>query len=246
MSPPSDPAVDCVLFDLDGTLLDHRASASAALEAALPVWAGADGIPDPDRLVRVWFELEDEHMGAYLRGECSFQEQRRRRTRAFLDALGRRGPEPDLDGLFGVYLRAYESAWRAFGDAEPCLRRLATVVRLAVLTNGDAGQQARKLERIGLAHRFEQVLTPAETGAAKPARAAFHSACKAMQLDNARCAYVGDDLESDARAASAAGLRGVWIDRTASPARPPDDVVRVATLTALPGIIGHSSRRAPS
>ena len=232
-------AVDCVLFDLDGTLLDHRASASAALAAALPVWAGAEGIPNPDRLVRVWFELEDEHMGAYLRGECSFQEQRRRRTRAFLDALGRRGPEPDLDGLFGVYLRAYESAWLPYHDAEPCLRRLATVVRLAVLTNGDPGQQARKLERIGLAHRFEQVLTPAETGAAKPARAAFDNACKAMQLDSARCAYVGDDLETDALAASAAGLHGVWIDR-AAPARPtPPTVHRIGALTDLPEALGY-------
>lgn len=235
------PVVGCVLFDLDGTLLDHRASASAALEAALPVWAGADATLDTDRLRSLWFELEEEHMGAYLRGECSHQEQRRRRTRAFLDALGRPGQETGgLDEMFDVYLRAYERAWRPYDDAGPCLRELAPRVRLGVLTNGDPDQQAKKLEHIGLAHHFGHVLTPAETGAAKPNRAAFDNACAAIGVDNARCAYVGDDLDSDTRAASAAGLHGVWLDRSASTARTAHGVIRIAALTDLPRAIGYS------
>jgi len=239
VSPRSTSAVECVLFDLDGTLLDHRSSASAALAAAVPVWAGADAVTHPDRLQHLWFGLEAEHMGAYLRGECSFQEQRRRRMRVFLDALGQSGPEPELDGLFAVYLRAYERSWRPFADAEPCLRQLATRARLAVLSNGDPGQQARKLQRIGLADLFEQVLTPTETGCPKPSRAAFDRACAAMGVVNARCAYVGDDPKTDALAASAAGLLGVWIDRTAPAGPVAQRVLRIGTLAALPAVIGH-------
>ncbi|MDF2808213.1 MAG: haloacid dehalogenase, partial [Cellulosimicrobium sp.] len=47
----------------------------------------------------------------------------------------------------------------------------------------------------------------------KPDPRVFAEACARLGTDPARTAYVGDELDVDARAARAAGLVGVWLDR---------------------------------
>jgi putative hydrolase of the HAD superfamily len=47
----------------------------------------------------------------------------------------------------------------------------------------------------------------------KPAPAAFRSACERVGREPRDVIYVGDNLETDALAARAAGLQGVWLDR---------------------------------
>jgi len=229
--------IECVLFDLDGTLLDHRGSASAALNVALARWV--DGRLDPDEatLERTWFELEALHMATYLRGDCSFEEQRRRRMREFRGELGLQDTDDprELDEMFGTYLKAYETHWTAYEDAETCLVALGAQTRLGVLTNGDHGQQTAKLARIGLLRHFEMVLTPSQVGAAKPSRVAFNNACAAMGVRNSRTAYVGDDLDSDAVGAQAAGLIGVWLDHDDATPQKSWHGPRVTSLAAVPG-----------
>ncbi|MBW8484700.1 HAD family hydrolase [Actinomadura parmotrematis] len=231
-----------VLFDLDGTLFDHRASMLAGVgrliaDAAVPA-------PDPDALVLLWRELEERHMREFLDGACSFAEQRRRRLRGFLPALGEPVPADDagLDAWFaGRYRPHYEAAWRAFPDARPCLdalRALPAPPRVAVLTNGDAAQQEAKLARIGLRDRFEAVLTPADLGTAKPDPAAFTAACRLLGAAPDSAVSVGDWWEGDAVAARRAGLTGIWLDRgpdvTSEWPADPGDVPRIDLLTDLP------------
>ncbi|MFT4218701.1 MAG: hypothetical protein QM619_16155 [Micropruina sp.] len=72
-----------VLLDLDGTLLDHRGAADRAAIA----WARQLGLADDGDSVARWRQAESQHYPQFERGECSFQEQRRRRVRAFSSAL---------------------------------------------------------------------------------------------------------------------------------------------------------------
>jgi putative hydrolase of the HAD superfamily len=128
------PPLVAVLFDLDGTLLDHEAATAAALPAWLPSYGMSPA--DIETVIPFWFELERRHYPAWRAGEISFQEQRRRRLRDFLSAVGRAVPADQLDAMFADYLAGYEAAWTAFTDAEPTLRRLrAAGLRIGVLTN---------------------------------------------------------------------------------------------------------------
>ncbi len=52
-----------------------------------------------------------------------------------------------------------------------------------------------------------------EVGAAKPDPRIFHHACDGLGLEKEEVAYVGDRRETDAIAATDAGLRGIWLDR---------------------------------
>jgi putative hydrolase of the HAD superfamily len=227
--------IDFVLFDLDDTLVDHSGAASAALAHAVGRWSPDPAAHDLDELHARWREIEHDEYDAYLRGECTHAEQRVRRLARFLPELGVAGEDPGvLTAQFQHYLDAYVAAWSLFADVHAALDELqATGVGIAVLTNGDPRQQRAKLERTGLGDRFDAILTPIEVGAPKPAPAAFVNACGIVGADPRRSAYVGDNLDVDAIGATAAGLRGIWLDRSGSDFDAPGGVARITSLGAL-------------
>jgi putative hydrolase of the HAD superfamily len=230
--------IDLILFDLDGTLIDHRGAAVAAI-GQIAQGAVSARLPAGD-LVAAWWALERAHMRRYLAGECSFTGQRRCRLREFLPLLGEPVPgDAGLDAWFsGRYLPLYEAAWSRYPDVLPCLQALAgrpAPPRLAVLSNGDLEQQRAKLARSGLLSHFEAVLTPADLGAAKPDPAVFTAACRHLDTAPGRVLSVGDWLEGDVIAAARAGLTGVWLDRGVDPftGEPPGQSRTMAADLAL-------------
>jgi putative hydrolase of the HAD superfamily len=122
-----------------------------------------------------------------------------------------------------------------FPDAAQCLVDLDGA-RLGIVTNGPSREQRLKLERLGIAARFERVIVSAECGFAKPDPRIFLRACEAMYTDPSATFYVGDHPDIDARAAVAAGLRGIWLDRSGRSERmSPMTVVR--SLSDLGGAV---------
>ncbi len=196
-----------IFFDLDGTLLDHDAAERRGAQA----FAAAFGLEDPDFAAR-WRDTSERHMDRFLAGEIGFAGQRRLRVQ---ELLGRRLSGPEAAEVFQVYLDAYESAWRLYPDVLPCLQRLEGS-KLGIITNGDRGQQLKKLEATSIVEKFAVVVTSEDAGVAKPDPDIFGAACDQAGVPPTACTYIGDRLETDARAAARAGLRGIWLDRTAS------------------------------
>jgi len=238
---PADRAarrIGFVLFDLDDTLVDHRAAATTAFRHAVGRWSPGS-THDLDVLLELWQQLEHEEYDNYLSGACTHAEQRVRRLKRFLPALGVDGGNADaLTAEFQHYLDAYVAAWAPFTDVDATLDELEMAgIGVAVLTNGEPRQQRLKLERTGLVDRFARILTPIEVGAPKPHPEAFATACTMLGLDLARTAYVGDNLEVDAVGAVAAGLHGIWLDRPGSDRMAPAGITRITSLTALPALL---------
>jgi putative hydrolase of the HAD superfamily len=201
-----------VLFDLDGTLVDHESAAVAGLRAWLP----AIGVAPTAAAVAGWLALQEPHLAAWRAGEISFPEQRRRRLRAFLGLHGQGtdGTDAELDELFAGYLVHYERAWRAYDDVAEALALVERAgLRTAVLTNGTREQQLRKLDRTGLAGRVGPVFTVDDLGVAKPHPDAFRTACARWGLTPGEVLSVGDNYDLDVVAARAAGLQAVHLDR---------------------------------
>jgi putative hydrolase of the HAD superfamily len=227
--------VPLILFDLDGTLVDS----DAAERSAITGWIHDAGFPadvagTPSDVL--WRRISDDAFPDYVAGRTTFHEQRRLRVRRFLPLMGvdvTSLSDVDLDAWFDQYRRRYEAAWRPFPDVAGCLTRVAATHRVAVLTNGDQGQQEDKMRRTGLHHLVEQVIAASTLGVAKPDPAAFHAALARLGAQPASTRYVGDDLDVDARGAVAAGLRGTWINRTGSVADP-GDIPTITTLASLP------------
>ena len=225
-----------VLFDLDGTLVDH---VSAGRKAVLR-WV-ASQVPDHQRteeqLTGEWLRLEREHFDSYLSRRLSFQEQRRARLRGFLMFLEHpQCADEELDLRFSRYLNYYEQAWTAYDDAVPAVATLKLDgITVGVLTNGDETQQRAKLAAVGLLASFDCVIASSTLTTAKPAAAAFAEACARLGRPAHEVIYVGDSLHTDAAAAAAAGLVGVWLNRQNAPdPEPPIRMIR--TLVDLQAV----------
>lgn len=200
-----------IVFDLDDTLLDHHGAACQALDACTDSWGRQGAAAD---LETEWFSLERTFYARFQRGELTIHEQRRERIRAFLG-------QPDLadryaDELFADYWAAYEAAWRPFPDAIPAIDSLRELgVDIAVLTNGRADDQRRKVCVTGLGIAPERVFPSSELPAAKPDRRAFDSVLRALAVDADEVLMVGDVMEIDVLGALHAGWWAVLIDRSA-------------------------------
>lgn len=223
-----------VLLDLDGTILDH----DGAVTRALAGWLPELDVASTDQTRRLWFAAQDRHLVAWRRREISFAEQRRRRLRDSLPAVGVPVPADDaaLDGVFHGYLRHYERSWQAYDDVPAALAAIAAAgLCTAVLTNGSTRQQHDKLARIGLTGRLGPVYTAEELAVAKPSPDAFLAACRRWGLPPGAVLHVGDDHDLDVRAAREAGLHAVHLDRTGT--GPAGEPLRIASLRELPALL---------
>lgn len=238
-----------VLFDLDGTLLDHTKAAAIALRTSLGFSGQADSAELANLEVR-WFSLERLHMDVFLAGECTFAEQPRRRLREFLPELGiAPGSDSELDAWFAGYADTYEANWTLYGDVEACLTELLSAdvpPKLGVLTNGENEQQCAKIDACNLREYFAAVLVSENLGYAKPASECFVEACRRLRVAPQETVYVGDMVNVDARPATAAGLCGVWLDRNGT--KSDEYQPRVESLAEVPALVagGYSARRGPA
>jgi putative hydrolase of the HAD superfamily len=234
-------AFDAVLFDLDDTLLDGGAAWTEGLARLLRRCPGLD----PAAARKAWDVACEEHYPRYLSGELTFDEHRVARIRSWATLTGTDVPPGAELEWFAVYRAGYESAWTAFADVAPCLDALSQSVKLGLITNGDSVQQRDKLKALGLANTFDAVAASADIGIAKPDLRIFRHAVGQLGVAPERCVYVGDRHDSDARAAAAAGMTGVWLNRAGLPA-PDGEVAEISSLVELPLLLtAKNSTRYP-
>ncbi|WP_394551091.1 HAD family hydrolase [Agromyces sp. MMS24-JH15] len=232
-----------VLFDLDDTLFAHRAAVAAGIRTHLDDVGIVPG--DPDAALADWNRLEELHYHRYLSGELAFEQQRRARARDFAAAHGVELADDAAGAWFTAYFERYREAWHLHDDAVPCLAALRSArpdIRLGLITNGDLAFQQRKVAQVGLDRLVDLVVASGAVGIVKPDARIFHHACELLGVAPADAAYVGDRLRTDAIGAAAAGLTGIWLNRTGA-AADPDDAAEAAALGvlelhALDGLVG--------
>lgn len=240
-----------VVFDVDDTLCDSAAAFSAGLARALRAF-----IPDlsesryPEAL-QMWRTDEHHHYREYTRGECSFDEQRRRRANELHARFG--GPHLDQEAYLrwrDLFWGTFERNWHACSDAPACVDALVrSGIAIGALSNASEDVQRRKLVACGL-ERVPLLVTVDTFGFGKPDRRVFLESCRRLGLEPAEAVYVGDEFDVDAQAACAAGMRGVWLDRPRwrIPSRAlhadgpgAERVIRIESLAELPGVVARLS-----
>ena len=242
-------AVDGVLFDIDDTLVDTRGAFGAALADVARTYLPHLG---PERLadvVAAWRADPARHYERYTRGEVTYRDQRLARANSLHDEFGGVAlDDASFDAWNEVFERGFSAAWAAHPEAHDVVDRLIGAgLAVGALTNAAVAYQTGKLARAGLDRRVPVLVGVDTLGVGKPDPRVFVEACRRLGTDPARTVYVGDELDVDARAAVAAGLRGVWVDRP-GPRRVtiPDDHIRAArdagvrvvpSLTELPELL---------
>jgi putative hydrolase of the HAD superfamily len=218
-----------ILFDIDGTLIDHDAAEAIAVSA---LRGRTEHTEDAIGFLRRWRSAFERHYKRYLAGELSIQQQRRERFREVFDP---KLSDAAADQLSALYIDEYLAACELYSDVKPALAELAAYP-MGIISNGERSQQQYKLVKTGIDHYFGPLILSGECGVAKPAQGIFKLACGSMGVSPSQAAYVGDRRDVDAEAARSVGMHGIWLDRLGA-SSDSDPRRRIGSLSALPATI---------
>lgn len=148
---------------------------------------------------------------------------------------------PDLLHRF----RGCEIRLRLPAETDAILRRLCPFYRLAIITDGHAQVQERKLAALGLVGRVDTVVICDHLGREhwKPDSLPFQTACRHLKVRPQEAIFVGDHPQRDILGALRAGLGAVRIrtalgwfrDRPNLPEAQP--WAEIERLDQLPGVL---------
>jgi putative hydrolase of the HAD superfamily len=122
----------------------------------------------------------------------------------------------DFDAFFAALFSHFATAqpWELYPDTISTLEQLRSAqIPLGILSNFDSRIYG-VLQSLGLASFFSSVTISTEAGFAKPDPRIFQTALQKYDCAPDQAWHVGDSLAEDYRAATALGMRGVWLDRS--------------------------------
>lgn len=221
----------CAVFDLDDTLYEfvplHDSAAGRVRLRFQELFPGVSSAAWDDACGRAFaWQFSASHPADASRHSRGIRFQR---------ALERLGLPPFRGAeLEAVYWTALLERMVPARGAQAALARLKERgVRIGVGTNMTAYWQLRKIEKLGLGAFVDFVVSSEEAGAEKPAPAFFATVAEKAGVPPAECVFVGDNIDIDAKAAAAAGMRGVWLEPDAAKRAAHPEVESVASLDAL-------------
>ena len=138
-------------------------------------------------------------------------------------------------------IREHTPALRLPRSSRLALEALRGDWRLAIVTNGPADQQARKVEALGLQSFVNCVVYADERGSgrAKPKREPFLTAARQLGVAVSRAIFVGDDSVCDIFGAARVGMKTIHVTRYLRAYAPASNAdATVTTLADVPAIAG--------
>jgi putative hydrolase of the HAD superfamily len=231
-----------ILLDLDDTILDDSSNIDACWHEACVANSSELGerdlsvVLDTIRNTSRWYWSDADR---HREGRLELDAARREVVRLALLELGIQSPS--LAAKIGdAYGHHRDVGLEPLPDAIETVRWLkASGCALALLTNGAASAQRKKITRFGLAELFDTILVEGEVGFGKPDPCVYELALSRLNLTPHAAWMVGDNLEWDVAAPQRLGLFSIWIDRhgrglpAASNIRPDRIVRALADLRIL-------------
>jgi len=134
--------------------------------------------------------------------------------------------EPVCNALADRFNEIQEAELKMFPGSHETLDRLKELgVKLALVTNGAAEPQRKKVVRFALEHRFDHIQIEGEHGFGKPEDEAYHHALGALGVEAKDAWMIGDNLEWEVVAPQRIGIYAIWYDGY-SQGLPPDSPIR--------------------
>jgi putative hydrolase of the HAD superfamily len=135
-------------------------------------------------------------------------------------------PSELLNALADRFNEVQEAELRMFPGSHETLDRLKELgVKLALVTNGAAEPQRKKVVRFALEHRFDHIQIEGEHGFGKPEEQAYRHALAALGVEAKDSWMVGDNLEWEVVAPQRLGIYAIWYDGYGI-GLPPDSPIR--------------------
>ena len=209
-----------ILFDLDDTILAAFGQAEGQWRRVIAEFADHLQPHPPDEVLAaiqsysryLWSDAVRHKDWRHRIGEA----RRHIVANAFAKLCESGAPTPPLDRLNALADRfndIQEAELRMFPGAHETLDRLKELgVKLALVTNGAAEPQRRKVTRFALEHRFDHIQIEGEHGFGKPEEQAYRHAMAALGVGPNDTWMVGDNLEWEVVAPQRLGIFAIWYD----------------------------------
>ncbi|HWQ22172.1 MAG TPA: HAD family hydrolase, partial [Clostridia bacterium] len=202
---------DAVLFDVDDTLLDFRASEAEACWAVVDVYA-AVGV-SPDAFLRAFRIANDATWDLYMEKRIT-RAQVADRT---FESLGRLLPGSeriDTHAAALTFSMAFAEHSVTEPDAARVLASLHTRCVTGVISNHEQPVvQRRRLAASGLTQLLDVVVISGDIGVEKPDPRIFDHALQLLDLTAKQCLFVGDSIILDDAGARNVGMDFCWYRR---------------------------------
>lgn len=198
--------IKTILWDIDGTLLDFRASESAAIKACFRQFGLGECT---DEMVARYSAINDRYWKMLENGDMTKSEILTERFKEFFCGEGVVcGCIPDFNAAYQLGL----GDTICFNDdSYRLVESLRGQARQYAVTNGTVAAQENKLKRSGLGALFDGVFISDQVGAEKPSRAFFDAVFSVIgPCEPEETVIVGDSLTSDIRGGCGAGIRTCW------------------------------------
>ena len=210
------PRYHYILWDVDGTLLDFRASEAHAVRALFKKYNLGTCT---DEMLAEYSQINVKYWQKLERGEMTKPEILVGRFREFfanygLDTSIVEAFNADYQPALGDHCVFIPNAWdvlqgqKASGD-----------YTLAIITNGTKIAQTKKLRVTELDQVFEHIFISEDVGFEKPAAEFFDHVCAELGVtDRSKCLIIGDSLTGDIRGGANAGIDTCWFNPAKKPA----------------------------
>ena len=221
-----------IYFDLDDTILDHRAAEKRALADLTSIFPEDFSPIDTTIIQDVYHEKNVVLWRQYAEGHISKADLRERRFAHLLDSLNIESLAP-LE-VSERYLDRYAYHWDYCAGAREGFFEIAGRYPVGVLTNGFAEIQHAKLRRFpDLKDKLAACVISEEVGYMKPHPVLFEHASEAADTPPGDILYIGDSYHSDVEGGRNAGWDVIWYAPEAGEA--PDDVTHASSWEEIVG-----------
>jgi putative hydrolase of the HAD superfamily len=207
-----------ILIDMDDTILSAYGKPDVAWLAVVNEFASELGpLAPPQVAAAIAASARTFWQNAEAHWRLKLDQARHEVVRNGFSALAASGGAP-LSNDFAIRLADRFSAYRdeqmfLFPGVHEALETFRTSgVKLALITNGAAEPQRRKIERFALAERFDHIQIEGEHGFGKPDERAYHHAMGELGVSPADTWMVGDNLEWEVETPQRLGIYAIWMD----------------------------------
>ena len=226
--------IRAVFFDVFGTLMPYKV---IAREIILSKRSNMVGLSiTPEQMKAALDMLARQKQGFAMAGQLGSEDIARDRAYwvdVFSNVLRAAGVNGDTEGYATAMCDTFLLTEDFYLDDEalPTLRGLKQQGYLVgAISNAPKGL-AKTLQKFGLLQELAVAVGSQDIGIEKPDPRIFEDALGEAGVLAGEAAYVGDEYMTDAKAAQAAGMLGIFLDRNGH--RPVSDVARIRRLSDL-------------
>lgn len=211
-----------VIFDLDGTLVDHEGALAEAMQVVISTQPELSGM-SLERALEIWTWDFTEMWKLVVSGQMTLEENRAMRFRNIFASLGKNLDPEKAKDIVNLYGERYSSSMKRIPGAWELIEELRkNGISIGILTNHSLDYQRRKLRSAGYPDFYDFFVTPDQTGAMKPERKIFETALYFCNTPPESVVMVGDTFGEDIIGARNAGIFPVWFNRFRRSAPPVD------------------------